>query len=99
MVAQGGGAAPGGFDYNQWAAMNLNRGGGGDSGEAMTPDKLIQGGLNKTIQTFVTKIVGLPVNPDIEGRGFVNAEANVGGGLSLNAMTPVKDMRGGVLAT
>ncbi len=74
--------------------------GGSGSGEAMTPDSLLQKGLNKTVQN-ISKLIGLGINPDIEGKsalaGFENE--NVGSGFSLSNLSMFKDLRGGVLAS
>lgn len=82
-MAAGGG--PGGFDYNQWAAMNLGKGGseGGDFG--------------KKWPQLIGKLIG--INPDMEGHGVIPNETNVGGGLSLNNISLMKDRPGGVLAS
>lgn len=104
MAAGGGGASPGGFDYNAWAAMNLKNDGGSGGGEGVTPDSLIKKGIDKAVQTYVGKafgaITGLHVNTDIEGKsstaGFETD--NVGSGFSPTNATLFKDLQGGVIA-
>jgi hypothetical protein len=92
----GGGAAPGGFDYNTWAAMNLKNGGGGGSGEAITPDQLIIKGIDKALQVSVAKVLGIHLNTDIEGKSAMAGfeVESVGSGFSPTNLTLFKDLQG-----
>lgn len=97
MAAQGGGS-PGGFDYNQWAAMNLNKG-GDSSAPADTLDDITKKGIDKAVSTVFTKFLGI-MNPDIEGKGVIPQETNVGQSMSLaqGGFLGIFKDTGGVLA-
>ena len=50
---------PQGFDYNQWAAMNLSRPGSGNSGEAATPESVVQDGTDQAVGTVAKVLTGV----------------------------------------
>lgn len=95
------------FDINQH--LNTMRfgqgsaGGGGDSGtgEAMTPETLIQKGISQTVQTWVCKVLGIGINPEIEGKSALSGfdPQTVGSGFSISNAPVLRDLRGGMLAS
>jgi hypothetical protein len=92
-------AAGGNFDINSHLSQMGFGGksdGGGGSGEAMTPDSLIKKGIDKAVSTYVSKIIGLKVNTDLEGKSaLAGFEAEgVGSGLSPSNLTLAKDLQG-----
>lgn len=86
------------FDINAHLAQmgfGQKSDGGGGSGEAMTPDKVIPKGIDKAFQTLF-KIAGVKVNPDIEGKSAMAGfeVEGVGSGFSPTNLSLMKDLQG-----
>ena len=86
-----------GFDYNQWAAVNLGRPGSSQSEDPATSESVVQDGTDQAVSTVAKVTLG--VNPSIKGRGVIPGDTTVGGGLSLQNLTLLKDLPGGVPAS
>ncbi|MDR3620481.1 MAG: hypothetical protein P4L85_14110 [Paludisphaera borealis] len=65
--------------------------------EGATLDSTLEDGADSLVRQLAKVATGF--NPDLSGHGIVPQESNVGGGLSLRALSPLKDLPGGLLAT
>lgn len=73
------------------ATLNAERG-----ADAATPESAITDGLEQAVST-VGKVAG-GFNPSLKDRGAIPWETNVGGGMALSNLSPLRDVPGGILA-
>jgi hypothetical protein len=84
------------------ARLGWGQNGGGDGGgEATTADSLTIKGIDKAVQTTIkiaSVVLPVPINAEIEGKGIIAAEANVGQSMALSGLAVLKDTHGGIIA-